>query len=147
MKIKLSAALRMVSFWVGAFIILLLVYPDGRSPGLLPMWTTASVYAEMATMIWLCGMIVLGVSGKVPEKRAYVKSGAVFLAAATTLSTYGIIVGDASAQVKTRLPLGNMNAFFLGDFMAIKFSWIVSPLCALLLALLSIGNKNRWEGN
>lgn len=131
-----------VLYWLGVCLVLAITYPVGHDYryGLLTAERTGVIYAEMATCIWLLGILTWLLLVRTIKTRIYLRAIVAFISTTAVLCAYGIFIFHASSRLKGQLLLGEMHAHFFREYTALKFSWVTAPLCALLLAVVIVAS-------
>ena len=128
-----------VVFLIVVFLLLAGVYPiwTEAALGRHPFSHWLKVYFQMAVLVTCVALGVSLLASRLGSLHALGQSVVAALVTVLTLAVYGIIVGRVSAQVHALIPLGDANAKFLGEFMSIKFIFVISPLVALMTAAIT----------
>jgi len=143
-QLPITAALL---YWFGVCLILAVTYPVSHDYryGLLTAGKIALIYLEMATCIWVLGIVTWSLLAWMIKNRVYLQAAIAFVLTTAALGGYGIFVFRASRELKYELILGDMHAHFFREYMSLKFSWVTGPLCALLLAVVIVANASLRE--
>jgi hypothetical protein len=126
-------------YWLLVFSILSLTYQftDYRE-GLMTAEQMAIVYAEMTTVIWIAGIGIWWIVRLLLGSRPVLAGCAAFALSASVLCAYGIFEFRAPIALRRSVTPELVGAHFFRDYMPLVFSWVIGPLCALILGVIVV---------
>lgn len=129
-----------------ALFVISVVYPIPSALGLTyhPASHWLVVYSEMALLLTCVAMSVSFIVIRVDSLSHKAQSVLGALVTLGVLAVYGVVFGR-SRGLREAFPLEGMNAHFLGEFMSIKFVFVLSPMVSVLVAALIVSDFMRIE--
>src|SRR3569623_744107 len=131
----------LASSWCAILLILLGSYPPSLTLRFGRHW---AVYFEMSAIISAIGIGAILLAQLTKAKQRYVRAMVSFLLSTIIVSAYGIIYFNLPSMRNG--PLAEMNAAFLGGYMALKFAFVVAPLCGAVFGAMSWLEYNTRPG-